>query len=75
MMVAMSEAVVYLLCGAIVALTAGCVAAFASARKKLQAADSGPRTILSAVGHLMIAWVGVALASLVVFSSFCSSAS
>lgn len=50
MMVAMSEAVVYLLCGAIVALTAGCVAAFASAARSCKPPIAGP-------GRSSLQWV------------------
>lgn len=63
----MTSSIVYLLLGAVIALTVGSAAALTSARKRLKADDGKPRTIATALGEFMLAWTGIGLATLVFY--------
>lgn len=63
----MTFSVLYLLLGAVAALTTGSAVALSSARRRLKADDGKPRTIAAAFGELMLAWTGVGLAILVFY--------
>ncbi|MGI8408239.1 MAG: hypothetical protein ACR2L3_06980 [Actinomycetota bacterium] len=63
----MTSSVLYLLLGAVAALTTGSAVALSSARRRLKADDGKPRTIATALGEFMLAWTGVGLAILVFY--------